>query len=161
MVGLIPLFAVETLEPRICEQLQGFRRRMRWFIENRHDLTGNVACMMSPGEGERRLLSIVDPEQLRSVLRVMLDEREFLSPYGIRGVSRVHGEHPYKIALDGNVHQVDYEPGESTSGLFGGNSNWRGPVWFPVNFLLSSRYRNSITTSATISKSNARLVRAA
>ena len=136
LVGLIPLFAVETLEPRVVDRLPGFKRRMEWFIQNRADLTTNVACMRTPGKGARRLMSIVGTEQLRRVLRVMLDENEFLSPYGIRGVSRVHGERPYILAADGQQYKVDYEPGESATGLFGGNSNWRGPVWFPVNFLL-------------------------
>ncbi len=136
MVGLIPLFAVETLEPDLCLKLDGFRRRMEWFIEHRQDLTRNVAAMHVPGQGERRLLSIVDQEQLRRVLKVMLDENEFLSPFGIRGVSRVHREHPYVFRVNGSEYRVDYEPGESSTGLFGGNSNWRGPIWFPVNFLL-------------------------
>jgi hypothetical protein len=136
MVGLIPLFAVETLEPALCEKLQGFKRRLDWFIEHRQDLTNNVACMRSPGEGERRLLSIVGGEQLRSILKVMLDEREFLSPYGIRAISRNHHENPYVFHANGSEYRVDYEPGESSTGLFGGNSNWRGPIWFPVNFLL-------------------------
>ncbi len=136
MVGLIPLFAVETLEPRICERLEGFQRRLEWFIENRKDLTHNVACMHTPGQGSRRLLSIVDQNQLRRVLKLMLDEGEFLSPYGIRAVSRIHAEHPYVMRANGSEYRVDYEPGESSSGLFGGNSNWRGPIWFPVNFLL-------------------------
>jgi hypothetical protein len=136
MVGLIPLFAVETLEPDLIGQLHGFRRRMEWFIENRPDLTNNVACMETPGKGERRLLSILDADQLRRVLKVMLDESEFLSPYGIRSVSRYHRDHPYVFSVNGASYQVDYEPGESTTGLFGGNSNWRGPVWVPVNHLL-------------------------
>jgi hypothetical protein len=136
MVGLIPLFAVETLEPRICNQLEGFKRRLEWFIENRKDLTHNVACMITPGQGERRLLSIVDSEQLRRILQVMLDENEFLSPYGIRAVSRIHRDHPYILRANGTEYRVDYQPGESSTGLFGGNSNWRGPIWFPVNFLL-------------------------
>jgi hypothetical protein len=136
MVGLIPLFAVETLEPRICDRLVGFKRRMSWFIEHRKDLTSNVACMHLPGEGARRLLSLVDSEQLRRILKVMLDEREFLSPYGIRAVSRIHQDEPYVLRVNGSEYRVDYEPGESTNGLFGGNSNWRGPIWFPVNFLL-------------------------
>ncbi len=136
MVGLIPLFAVETLEPEMLERLPGFKRRLEWFVENRPDLTANVACMKTAGMGERRLLSIVDGEQLRSVLRYMLDESEFLSPYGIRAVSRVHKDNPYSIAVNGNEYRVGYEPGESSSGLFGGNSNWRGPIWFPVNYLL-------------------------
>jgi hypothetical protein len=92
--------------------------------------------MRTPGERERRLLSIVGQEQLRRVLRVMLDEQEFLSPYGIRAVSRVHRERPYVLSANGMEYRVDYEPGESSTGLFGGNSNWRGPIWFPVNYLL-------------------------
>jgi hypothetical protein len=136
MVGLIPLFAVETLEPALCNRLEGFKRRLEWFVQNRPDLTHNVACMNTPGEGERRLLSIVDSEQLRRILKVMLDEKEFLSPYGVRAVSRIHREHPYILRSNGNEYRVDYEPGESSTGLFGGNSNWRGPIWFPVNFLL-------------------------
>jgi hypothetical protein len=135
-VGLIPLFAVETLEPRLLERLPGFRRRMEWFIENRPDLTHAVASMAIPGRGERKLLSIVDPEQLRLILKRMLDENEFLSPFGIRSLSRAHADHPFVLAADGAEHSVDYEPGEATSGLFGGNSNWRGPVWFPLNYLL-------------------------
>jgi glycogen debranching enzyme len=86
--------------------------------------------------GERRLLSIVDPEQLRRMLQIMLDEQEFLSPHGIRALSRRHRDHPFAISFDGKEHRVDYEPAESTTGLFGGNSNWRGPVWFPMNYLL-------------------------
>jgi len=136
MVGLIPLFAVETIEPRVVNQLSGFQRRMDWFIENRPDLTGNVACMNEPGLGERLLLSIVDQEQLRQVLKVMLDEREFLSPHGIRALSAIHREHPFVFGLNGNAYRVDYEPGESSTGLFGGNSNWRGPVWLQMNYLI-------------------------
>jgi hypothetical protein len=136
MVGLIPLFAVETIEPEVLEKLPSFARRLEWFIENREDLTENVACMRTKGTGERRLLSIVTRERLRRVLQVMLDENEFLSPYGIRALSRVHRDTPYRLEVGGHVHSVTYEPGESTTGLFGGNSNWRGPIWFPVNFLL-------------------------
>ncbi|HKS29795.1 MAG TPA: hypothetical protein VJS44_18375 [Pyrinomonadaceae bacterium] len=136
MVGLIPLFAVETLEPETLERLPGFKKRLEWFIDNRPDLTRSVACMRTPGASERRLLSIVNQEQLRKVLRLMLDENEFLSPYGIRAVSRFHKENPYMLPVNGTVHRVDYEPAESSNGLFGGNSNWRGPVWFPVNFLI-------------------------
>ena len=136
MVGLIPLFAVGTIEPDVLEKLPHFKRRMEWFIENRPDLTVNVACMRTPGMGERRLLAIAFRERLERVLKVMLDESEFLSPYGVRAVSRYHKENPYILRVDGVVHRVDYEPAESSSGLFGGNSNWRGPVWFPVNYLL-------------------------
>ena len=136
MVGLIPLFAVETLEPSMIDQLPGFRRRLEWFIENRTDLTENVACMHTAGVGSRRLLSIVGGEQLRSILRFMLDSNEFLSPYGIRALSRVHKDHPYVLPVNGHEYSVRYEPAESSTGLFGGNSNWRGPIWFPVNYLL-------------------------
>ena len=136
MVGLIPLFAVETLEPAMLARLPDFKRRLEWFIDNRPDLTENVACMRTHGMGQRRLLSIVTQEQLRRILGYMLNENEFLSPHGIRALSRYHRDHPYMLAVNGMVHRVDYEPAESTTGLFGGNSNWRGPVWFPVNFLL-------------------------
>ena len=136
LVGLIPLFAVETLEPEVLDKLPNFKRRMEWFIEHRPDLTSNVACMQTIGMGQRRLLSIVNQDQLRRVLQVMLDENEFLSDYGIRAVSRIHHENPYVMNVNGEEHRVDYEPGESSSGLFGGNSNWRGPIWFPVNYLL-------------------------
>ena len=136
MVGLIPLFAVETLEPEVLDRLPDFKRRLEWFIDNRPDLTGNLACMRSHGKGERRLLSIANQEQLRRMLKYMLDENEFLSAYGIRALSRFHRDHPYELNVNGMQHRVDYEPGESTTGLFGGNSNWRGPIWFPVNFLL-------------------------
>ena len=136
MVGLIPLFAVETLEPDLLEHLPDFKRRMEWFIGNRPDLIQNVACMRTPGNSERRLLSTVSQDQLRSVLRYMLDENEFLSPYGIRAISRFHKDHPYVLQVNGTEHRVDYEPAESSTGLFGGNSNWRGPIWFPLNYLL-------------------------
>jgi hypothetical protein len=136
LVGLIPLLAVETLDADTLSEHEAFRRRMAWFLEHRPDLTGNVACMRTPGEGERRLLSIVDRDRLRRVLAVMLDEREFLSPYGIRAISQVHRDNPYRLSVGGAEYRVAYEPAESTSGLFGGNSNWRGPIWFPINFLL-------------------------
>lgn len=136
MVGLIPLFAVETLEPEMLEKLPGFKRRLEWFIEHRPDLTENVACMRTRGQAQRRLLSIVNGDRLRQVLKIMLDESEFLSPYGIRAVSRYHLENPYMLQVNGHVHRVDYEPAESSTGLFGGNSNWRGPIWLPVNYLL-------------------------
>jgi hypothetical protein len=136
MVGLIPLLAVETLEPGLLQRFPGFKRRMDWFMDNRPDLTENVACMRTSGMAERRLLSIVNAGQLRRMLQMMLDENEFLSPHGIRALSLHHRDHPFTVTFDGKEHRVDYEPGESTSGLFGGNSNWRGPVWFPVNYLL-------------------------
>lgn len=136
MVGLIPLFAVETLEPEILNRLRGFKRRLEWFMDHREDLTSQVASMSTLNLYKRRLLSIVDANRLRKVLRVMLDENEFLSPYGIRSVSRYHFENPYRLPINGTEHSVKYEPAESSTHLFGGNSNWRGPVWFPVNYLL-------------------------
>jgi hypothetical protein len=136
MVGLLPLCAVETLEPELLDKLPDFKRRLEWFIDNRPDLTTGLACMRTPGKGARRLLSVANPEQLRRILAYMLDEREFLSPYGIRALSRFHRENPYTLRVNGTEHRVDYQPAESATGLFGGNSNWRGPVWFPVNFLL-------------------------
>jgi Glycosyl hydrolase family 63 C-terminal domain len=136
MVGLIPLFAVETMEPEMLDRHPGFKRRLEWFVQNRPDLTDNIASMTTEGKGARRLLSIADPDQLRDILKYMLDEREFLSPYGIRALSLYHRDHPYTLNVNGMEHRVDYEPGESSTGLFGGNSNWRGPIWFPTNFLL-------------------------
>jgi hypothetical protein len=136
MVGLIPLFAVETLEPEVIEKLPGFKRRMQWFIDNRPDLRAHVELVDKPGVGVRRLLAIVGRRQLPRVLRYMLDEAEFFSSHGIRAVSRYHRDHPYVLQFDGMEHRVDYEPAESSSGLFGGNSNWRGPVWLPCNYLL-------------------------
>ncbi len=136
MVGLIPLFAAVTLEASEIESAPGFKRRMDWFLVNRPDLCCNIASMTRQGMAERRLLAVVQKERLVRILRRMLDENEFLSPYGIRSLSRRHESHPYVLHVDGHEYRVDYEPAESRTGLFGGNSNWRGPVWFPVNFLL-------------------------
>jgi hypothetical protein len=136
MVGLIPLFAVATLEPETLKQLPNFKKRMEWFIHNRPDLRHNVACMETPGMGAKRLLAIASADKLKRILQKMLDESEFLGDYGIRALSRHHADHPYIFYTNGMASRVDYEPAESTNGLFGGNSNWRGPIWFPVNFLL-------------------------
>jgi len=136
MVGLIPLFAVETLDSELLDRLPGFKRRMEWFIDNRKDLVSNMACMRTPGHGERRLMSIASREQLQRILQVMLDESEFLSPHGIRALSQFHRADPYTLHVNGTDHRVDYQPAEATTGLFGGNSNWRGPIWVPVNYLL-------------------------
>ncbi len=136
MVGLIPLFAVETLEPEIIDRLPGFKRRMQWFIDNHPDVPEHIEMTQRSARGVRRLLSLVSRKQLKRVLSRMLDETEFLSPYGIRALSRYHQDHPYEVFVNGNVSRVDYEPAESTTGLFGGNSNWRGPIWMPVNYLL-------------------------
>ncbi|MBN1666576.1 MAG: hypothetical protein JW862_05790, partial [Anaerolineales bacterium] len=136
LVGLLPLFAVETLEPDLLAALPDFYRRLNWFVENRPHLSGNMASIYEPGVGKRRLLSILTPERLRAVLARMLDEAEFLSPYGIRSLSRQHLEQPFVVEFSGQTHTVTYWPAESQSGLFGGNSNWRGPVWFPINYLI-------------------------
>jgi hypothetical protein len=136
MVGLIPLFAVETLEEKWLDHLPELKKRTDWFLKNRADLTDDIACMQAPGRENRRLLAIVTKEQLRSVLRYMLSENEFLSDYGIRALSRFHKANPYKFEIDGKSYEVNYEPGESMTDMFGGNSNWRGPIWFPMNYLL-------------------------
>ena len=138
MVGLMPLIAVEVLDEGVFAHLDGFRRRMEWFLRNRPDVAGSIACML-PRERHgnvQRLLAIPTRERLIRVLRYMLDETEFLAPNGIRSVSRVHREHPYEFDVMGTPYRVDYVPAEGNTGLFGGNSNWRGPIWFPVNFLL-------------------------
>ncbi len=136
MVGLTPLFAVETLHSELIDRLPGFKKRMMWFIENRPDFGQHVEKRTGDDGQERWFLSLVNRDRLPKVLRYMLDEGEFLGPHGIRAVSRHHLENPYVLHVNGAEHRVDYEPAESSTGLFGGNSNWRGPVWFPVNFLL-------------------------
>ena len=136
IVGLIPLFAVETLEPEVVDRLQGFKRRMQWFIDNHADVPEHIEMTQRSPRGVRRLLSLANRKQLKRILKRMLDEGEFLSGHGIRALSRYHLDHPYEVQVDGHVSRVDYDPAESTSGIFGGNSNWRGPVWFPLNYLL-------------------------
>lgn len=136
MVGLTPLFAVETLEPDLLEIVPGLSDQIEWFLTNRPELADNIASVQIPGKGDRRLLSITNPNALRRVLHRLPDETEFLSPHGIRAVSRYHKDDPFIYNWQGTQYQVDYEPAESTSNLFGGNSNWRGPIWFPLNFLL-------------------------
>jgi hypothetical protein len=136
MVGLIPLFAVETLEPEIIDRLPGFKRRMQWFIDNHPDVPAHIESTEKSARGVRRLLSLTSRDQLKRVLGHMLDESEFLSEFGIRALSRYHLDHPFEVHVNGQVNRVKYEPAESTTGLFGGNSNWRGPIWFPVNYLL-------------------------
>ena len=141
MVGLIPLLAVEILEYEQIDQFPGFRRRMDWFFENRPELTNRIFCLFDPGSKRKCMLSLLTPEQLRRVLAVMLDENEFLSPFGIRSLSRIHGEQPFVFRRDEFEASVHYEPGESSSSLFGGNSNWRGPIWFPINYILIDALR--------------------
>lgn len=136
LVGLIPLFAVATLAEEKLDQLPAFKKRFHWFLDNRQDLSAHVASLRIKNEKNQRILAILKQEQLQRVLETMLDENEFLSPYGIRSVSKYHRDHPFIFACNGMRHQVGYEPAESTSRLFGGNSNWRGPVWIPINFLI-------------------------
>jgi len=136
LVGLIPLFAVETLEPELLDGLPGFRGRLEWFLQHRPDLAHLVSHWQSPGRGERRLLSLLRGHRMKQLLKRMLDESEFLSDFGVRAISRVHLEHPFYLKV-GNIDQsVQYWPAESESRQFGGNSNWRGPIWFPMNFLI-------------------------
>ena len=139
LVGLIPLIAVDVLDEETLERLPHFTRRMEWLVRNRPDLARHISyCDLSP-QGERRrcrLLAVPSRPRLVRLLRVLLDENEFLSPFGVRSLSRWHGENPCVVHLDGQTFKVGYEPGESESGMFGGNSNWRGPIWFPLNFLL-------------------------
>ena len=144
LVGLMPLIAVEIIEQRQLDRLPGFKKRTDWFLEHRDDLSRQITYFErdADGDGQREegegkyLLAIPSRERLERVLRYMLDENEFLSPFGIRSLSKYHETHPYTFDLDGEEHSVRYEPGESRSGMFGGNSNWRGPVWFPINYLL-------------------------
>ncbi len=136
MVGLIPLLAVEVLEEPLIQNLPGFYKRMMWFIENRSDLDQNIAMTRTTSGGESRLLSLLSIDRLKRVLAYMLDENEFLSPFGIRSLSRIYEDHPFVFSGDGEIYEVKYVPGESDTAAFGGNSNWRGPIWFPLNFLI-------------------------
>ena len=144
LVGLIPLLGVNVLEPETIKNLPGFEKRLEWFIKNRPDLKKNVACMVTEGMEEKRLLALCyatsrddgESNKLQKLLSYMFDEAEFLSPHGIRSVSKYHQDYPFAMEVNGQKYQVDYEPAESSSGMFGGNSNWRGPIWFPINYLL-------------------------
>lgn len=136
MVGLIPLFAVETIEDKWFDKFPAFKKRTEWFIKNRPDLTADIECVQKEGRERRRLLAIVTGEKLRRILEYLLDENEFLSEYGIRSLSKYHDRNPYEISIGEQQYSVRYEPGESKTGMFGGNSNWRGPIWIPMNYLL-------------------------
>jgi len=136
LVGLLPLIAVEVLEEEKIQRLPGFWKRMKWFIENRPDLASIITWCQSCPHHQHRMLAIPSRERLESVLRYMLRESEFLSPFGIRSVSAVHRDHPYIFRVGDHEYRVDYSPGEGNTYLFGGNSNWRGPIWFPINYLL-------------------------
>ena len=141
MVGLIPLFAVEVLEPELVDALPGFAKRLRWYLDHRPELAALVSRWHVPGHGERRLLSLLRGHRMKRLLQRALDESEFLSPHGVRALSKVHMDRPYVIEADGRRVTVSYEPAESRGETFGGNSNWRGPVWFPVNYLLIESLR--------------------
>jgi hypothetical protein len=138
LVGVLPMIAVELLEEERIKGLPGFYKRFQWFQKHRRDLTRQIShCEKRTGcENSHSLLAIPSKERLTRMLRYVLDEKEFLSPYGIRSLSKFHGEHPYVFEAGGQSHRVDYDPGESRTGVFGGNSNWRGPVWLPVNYLI-------------------------
>ena len=135
-VGLIPLFAVETIEPETLDKLPDFAKRLKWYLKNRPAAAGLVSRWEEPGRGERRLLSLLRGHRMKQLLKRALDETEFLSDYGIRSLSRYYRDHPYVTHCGDDQLWVDYEPGDSSSGMFGGNSNWRGPIWFPINFLI-------------------------
>jgi hypothetical protein len=136
MVGVVALFAVTVLEPDVLARLPSFARRLDWFSANKPEYSDHIAHTAVPGEGDRLLLSIVDPPRIKRILRYVLDPAELLSDHGVRSLSRVYRDQPYSMDVSGVSATIDYEPAESTNYLFGGNSNWRGPVWFPLNYLL-------------------------
>ncbi|MEO1051577.1 MAG: glucosidase [Bacteroidota bacterium] len=145
IVGLIPLFVVEVLDGELIDAMPVFKRRMDWFLKYRPDLANLVSHWEVPGSGKRKLLSLLRGHRMMKLLQRMLDEAEFLSDFGIRGMSKHHLEHPYTVNFEGALLSVDYQPGESQSDIFGGNSNWRGPVWFPINFLIVKSLRKFYT----------------
>jgi hypothetical protein len=137
MVGILPIIAVEILEDAVIDRLPGFKHRMQWFLDNRKDLAAHIPYQeLASGTSGHRLLAVPSRERLERVLAYLLDEREFLAPHGLRSLSRVHCEQPYRYEVKGVEYRVEYAPGDSTTGLFGGNSNWRGPVWLPLNYLV-------------------------
>jgi len=136
MVGLIPLLAVETMDEALLKKLPDFALRLEWFLANRPDISHSAASVVETGAGKRRLFSVVNRERLCKILTRALDEDEFLSPYGLRSLSKYHQDHPFAQMFDGKLYSIAYEPAESTTTMFGGNSNWRGPVWFPLNYLI-------------------------
>jgi hypothetical protein len=141
MVGLIPLFATAVFSGEIFDKLPAFKERADYFARTHEEFMDQISNPLDVGVGNRRLLAPFNQQKLRRILERMLDESEFLSPFGIRALSRYHKDHPYIFPVDGHVFRVDYEPAESSTGLFGGNSNWRGPIWMPVNALLAHSLR--------------------
>jgi hypothetical protein len=146
LVGFTPFFHIVLFERTSLEPFADFTQHRDWYIEHRPDMVDSVGPIAPVGSTPRGMMSLLRADQLKRMLEYMLDENEFLSPYGIRSLSRYHRDHPVVVVLDGVEHRLDYEPGESTTALFGGNSNWRGPVWMPVNYLLleglETRYRH-------------------
>jgi hypothetical protein len=136
IVGLIPLLAVQVLEPELTRDLPMFAERLDWFLAHRPDLAKLISNWNEPGQGERRLLSLLRGHRMKCLLARMLDEAEFLSDHGVRAVSKFHQAHPYVFEHSGQRSEIRYLPGESDSNLFGGNSNWRGPIWMPINYRL-------------------------
>jgi hypothetical protein len=136
LVGLLPLIAVEVLDEDLVNSLPSFRKKLDWFLKYRHNLVRHITFALGHDENRRMLLSIPSRDQLRAALLVLLDESEFLSPFGIRSLSKRHERDPFEVSIRGEKHRVAYVPGESDSWMFGGNSNWRGPIWFPINYLL-------------------------
>ena len=128
--------AVTVVEPELLTQYPRLMGQIRAYLDRNHDLLTTVADPLVPGAGGRRILALVNENKLRRILTRMLDEERFLGPHGIRSLSKWHLDHPYRLDLAGNVYEVQYEPAESTTGMFGGNSNWRGPVWMPINLLI-------------------------
>ena len=141
MVGLIPLFAVEVLDETLLDQQPAFRERMKWFLDNRPDLAPLITKWEERNEDEKHLLSLLRSEEIKQILYRMLDETEFLSQYGIRSLSKFHLDNPFQVQLDGNHFSIAYTPGESTNDMFGGNSNWRGPIWMPLNYMIIESLR--------------------
>jgi hypothetical protein len=132
----MPLLAVETIQWQLIDALPGFKGRLEWYLMHRPDLASLVSRWQEPGMGERRLVALTRGHRMKCLLRRMLDPEEFLSDYGVRSLSKYHKDHPYVLTVRGEAKIVNYEPAESQTGIFGGNSNWRGPVWFPINYLL-------------------------
>jgi Glycosyl hydrolase family 63 C-terminal domain len=141
IAGLIPLFAVEVIEQELLDTMPHFKERLEWFLEKRPDLAGLVSHWQKPGSKSRRLLSVARAFRMKKILARMLDEQEFLSAYGIRALSRYHLEHPYAIDVHGTHYEVQYDPAESLSRIYGGNSNWRGPIWLPMNYVIVESLR--------------------
>jgi len=141
MVGLIPLFAVEVLNSTVLQRLPHFTSRLRWFLDYRPDLAKLVSRWQEANANEQRLLSLLRGHRMKCLLRRMLDENEFLSDYGVRSLSKYHEQHPFVFEHAGQQFSIGYVSGESKTGVFGGNSNWRGPIWLPVNFVLIEALR--------------------